>query len=107
MLNMYRFTSLNKALYVFHNKVKPFQINFTQQFTKLSSQVGMKKKLLSLPKPFNSHVLDILRYISVKQIENLYKDNKVIKDLILKFQKEFEFNTETTSKSKKKSEVLK
>ena len=107
MLNMYRFTSLNKALYVFHNKVKPFQINFTQQFTKLSSQVGMKKKLLSLPKPFNSHVLDILRYISVNKLDYLYKDDKVIKDLIVKFQKEFELNIETASKSKKKSEVSK
>ena len=98
---------LNKALYLFHNKVKPFQINFTQQFTKLSSQVGMKKKLLSLPKPFHYHSLDILRYISIKNLEILYKDDKVMKDLIVKFQREFESNIETSTKPKKKSEISK
>lgn len=107
MLNMYRFTKLNKSLYPFHNKVKPFQINFTQQFTKLSSQVGMKKKLLLLPKPFHNHALDILRYISTKKIDSLYKDDKIIKDLIVKFQKEFESDTDTSSKSNKKIEISK
>ena len=108
MLNMYRFTNLNRELYAFHDKVKPFPISFTQQFTKLSSQVGMKKKLLSLPKPYHNNALDILRYLSINKLDTLYKDEKVIKDLVSKFNKDFESDTEPTSKSKtKKKEISK
>lgn len=104
MLNMYRFTSLNKIIYNNHSLSKPFTINFTQQFTKLSSQVGMKKKLQSLPKPFQTHLFEILNYLSKHDVKSFDFDavnNKVIKDLIIKYKKDFDI-TESVVEDKGK-----
>ena len=108
MLNMYRFTSLNNLINKEHGLLKSFTINFTQQFTKLSSQVGMKKKLLSLPKPFQTHLFDVLNYFSINDVKSFHVDavyNKVIKDLIIKYKKDFDILepvSEDKDKEKKK-----
>lgn len=92
MLNLLRFKSCNNIIM---NKSSPScktnTISFTQQFTKLSSQVSMKKKLLSLPSPFITNTLDVLHYLSSKK-SHIETQDKTIKDLIARFEKDFHVN---------------
>lgn len=106
MMNMYRFTYLNSAIQRHAATTKPFTINFTQQFTKLSSQVGMKKKVMLMPKPFQYNLIDVLHYSSTV-IRDV--NDKAVKDLVTKFVKDFDVletdmndaNNDTKSKAKK------
>lgn len=86
-INYYRFKSLNNVL--FKHKSKPFPINFTQQFTKLSSQMNIKKKLHSLVNSiYLTNTLDLLQFLHVKSPQ-FVNDDKVIKDLVIKYKKDF------------------
>lgn len=84
-LNTYRFKKLNN---IFHNnKNEKFSISFTQQFTKLSSQVNVKKKLKSLTeKIFTNNTFDVLFHLHYKKYPI---EDKTIKDLVTKFKKDF------------------
>lgn len=90
MLNMLRFKSCNET--IMRNRSNSSKTNtsiaFTQQFTKLSSQVTMKKKLMTLPQPFVTNTLDTLHYLSSKKLSYQVQD-KPVKDLVTKFEKEF------------------
>ena len=89
MLNLLRFKSCNELIMKNRNaSSKTNTIAFTQQFTKLSSQVTMKKKLLTLPQPFVSNTLDVLHYLSSQKLTYPAQD-KPIKDLVTKFEKDF------------------
>lgn len=86
-INYYRFKSMNQLL--FAHKSKPFTINFTQQFTKLSSQMNIKKKLHSLVNSiYLTNTLDLLQFLSVKAPKHT-EDEKVVKDLVSKYKKDF------------------
>ncbi|QOI90206.1 hypothetical protein QKU58_gp125 [Pyramimonas orientalis virus] len=87
LLNIYRFTNLNNILY--KNKAKPFTISFTQQFTKLSSQMNIKKKLHSFVNSiYTTNTFDLLYHLQVKDYQYAGED-KIIKDLVTKFKKDF------------------
>lgn len=86
-INYYRFKTMNNILY--KNKSKPFTINFTQQFTKLSSQMNIKKKLHSFVNSiYLTNTLDLLQFLHVKA-PTFVNDDKVIKDLVVKYKKDF------------------
>jgi hypothetical protein len=60
---------------------------FTQQFTKLSSQMSIKKKLLQYNDTLiKTYLLQILQYYINNKIS--FKE-KIINDILLKFKKEF------------------
>lgn len=86
-INYCRFKTMNNILY--RNKSKPFTINFTQQFTKLSSQMNIKKKLHSLVDSiYLTNTLDLLQFLHVRA-PTFVNDDKVIKDLVIKYKKDF------------------
>lgn len=85
MLNYYRFKNFNIILHKTNNNITT--INFTQQFTKLSSQMNIKKKLHSFSDSiYLTNTFDILHHLNVKKYS--IKD-KIIKDLLAKYQKDF------------------
>lgn len=86
-LNMYRFTNFNSIL----SKIKKqtFSINFTQQFTKLSSQMNIKKKLHSfMNNIYTTNIFDLLYHLAIKTYDDIHKD-KTLRDLLIKFKKDF------------------
>lgn len=84
-LNMFRFKKLNKTF--IDNKNESFNISFTQQFTKLSSQVNIKKKLKSFTDNiYTTNTFDILFHVHYK---NYPLEDKTMKELVLKFRKDF------------------
>jgi hypothetical protein len=87
LLNKFRFVSLNNLL--FKNKSKEFDISFTQQFTKLSSQMNIKKKLQSFVNSiYVTNTFDLLYHLQAKQYEQT-NDDKIINNLVAKFKKDF------------------
>jgi hypothetical protein len=87
LLNKFRFVSLNKIL--FKNKSKEFSISFTQQFTKLSSQMNIKKKLHSFVNSiYTTNTFDLLYHLQAKEYKDT-SDNKIINNLVIKFKKDF------------------
>lgn len=90
-INYYRFKSVNKLL--FAHKSKPFPISFTQQFTKLSSQMNIKKKLHSFVNSiYLTNTLDLLQFLHTKApatSSNTGENAKIIKDLVSKYKKDF------------------
>lgn len=87
MLNLYRFSNMNNILSAVKNP--QFTVNFTQQFTKLSSQVSMKKKLQQCVYTiYLTNILDLLYHLTIKQYDDI-QNNKVIKELVIKFKKDF------------------
>jgi hypothetical protein len=88
LLNIFRFVSINNIL--FKNKSKGFTISFTQQFTKLSSQMNIKKKLHSFVNSiYTTNTFDLLYHLHAKEYESTTGDDKIIKDLVVKFKKDF------------------
>ena len=90
LLNMYRFTNFNTIL----SKIKKhnFTVNFTQQFTKLSSQMNIKKKLQSfMNNIYSTNIFDVLYHLSIKIYDDIQND-KILKDLVIKFKKDFTYN---------------
>lgn len=86
-LNMYRFTNFNSIL--FKIKKHTFSINFTQQFTKLSSQMNIKKKLQSfINNIYTTNTFDLLYHLAIQTYDDIQKD-KTLKDLLTKFKKDF------------------
>lgn len=87
--NIYRYSKVNKHLMsepcIMDKKAK---IVFSQQFTKLSAQVNMKKKIRSLGlNYFQSDFINILYYLHKSDKKC---DDKILNDLIKKFAKDFE-----------------
>lgn len=86
-INYYRFKNMNKIL--FENRSKPFTIKFTQQFTKLSSQMNIKNKLHSFVNSiYLTNTFDLLQFLHVNSPSFLNED-KVLKDLLVKYKKDF------------------
>jgi hypothetical protein len=81
----YRMTIINRT---FNKLEKPnVAYKFTQQFTKLSSQMSIKKKLLQYNDTLiKTYLLQILQYYINNKIS--FKE-KIINDILLKFKKEF------------------
>jgi hypothetical protein len=88
LLNKYRFTKFNRLLNK-NNKNKPFNVIFTRQFTNLSSQMNIKKKLQNLSSVlYITNTFDILHHFKKKQYDEVNSD-KVLKDLVNKFTKDY------------------
>jgi deoxyadenosine/deoxycytidine kinase len=90
MVNMYRFQKINTLLSPMFSPNNTFE--FTQQFTKLSSQMNIKKKLLKIESDtnFKDNMFDILQYISSKSHPtHTQESDKWIGELVTKFKKEF------------------
>jgi hypothetical protein len=95
MVNVYRFQNINSALSSFYAEHDPYTFAFTQQFTKLSSQMNVKKKISKIEQDcqsvdFRDSIFDILQFES--KLCHDMKTNpskKHICDLVTKFQKEF------------------
>lgn len=84
-LNKYRFTALNNVMCKYP---KQKNVKFTQQLTKLSSQMNIKKKLKLLNnQEIVDNIFDIICVINKFKIEI---DDKNVKDLIYKFKKDFD-----------------
>jgi energy-coupling factor transporter ATP-binding protein EcfA2 len=81
----YRMTIINRT---FNTMEKPnVAYKFTQQFTKLSSQMSIKKKLLQYNDSLiKTYLLQILQYYINNKIS--FKE-KIVNDILLKFKKEF------------------
>ena len=87
-INTYRYVKLNKSLTSHTFLDKKTKIMFSQQFTKLSAQVNMKKKIRSLGlNYYHNNFIDILYYLHK---HNKKCNDKIINDLIKKFTKDFE-----------------
>ena len=81
-LNIYRYKKLNNIF--LEKKNEAFKICFTQQFTKLSSQMNIKKKLQTITYP--TYIFDILFHLYYKSSTI---EDKTLKDLVTKFKKDF------------------
>jgi len=95
MVNVYRFQSINSLLSRFYAEHDPFTFAFTQQFTKLSSQMNIKKKISKIEDDvqninFRDSMFDILQFEAKRSHDIKEKtSNKYICDLVTKFKKEF------------------
>jgi hypothetical protein len=83
-LNYYRFKKLNDLLR--NDENNSLNMKFTQQFTKLSTQSSLKKKLNDIENYFQN-VLDYIQFQSKKI--NISELDKNEKDLIVRFKKDF------------------
>lgn len=84
-LNYYRFKKLNTII----NNVQHSNINikFTQQFTKLSSQSSIKKKIMNIDETYFPCILDYLQFqTKSSDVKNFDKNEK---DLMVRFKKDF------------------
>lgn len=84
-LNYYRFKMLNNHIYDKNFKIS--NVKFTQQFTKLSTQASIKKKVLNINDLYFNNILDYLQCLSEKT-QNSWMD-KNEKELIARFKKDF------------------
>lgn len=84
-LNFYRFKKLNMIINNFkHNNIN---IKFTQQFTKLSTQSSIKKKIINIDETYFPCILDYLQFQTQNtDVKNVDKNEK---DLIVRFKKDF------------------
>tara|TARA_Y100000389_G_scaffold191646_1_gene218170 strand:- start:3029 stop:3619 length:591 start_codon:yes stop_codon:yes gene_type:complete len=90
MVNMYRFQKINMMLEPLYSQYSKF--DFTQQFTKLSSEMNIKKKIsrINTAIDFHENNFDILQYVSkdTKFVSETDSD-KAVGELVTKFKKEF------------------
>lgn len=96
MNNYLRFKTINS--YTQRTEFKPFDIAFTQQFTKLSSRMNFKKKLAMLPSFVQfCNVIDVLHCMNEMKLQGTWfndgtesvEDIKTIKEMMTKFSKDF------------------
>jgi hypothetical protein len=82
--NVYRLSSINSRLLGKYTNELSF--NFTKQFTKLSSQSSMRKKLSFLDNIYSyDNIFVFLEYIRKKNLSTTI-DNKLITDLVKKYE---------------------
>lgn len=88
MINYYRFASINTLLK--SKYTNDITIAFTKQFTKLSSQTSVKKKIVSYCTSFLQHcIIDFLLYTYSNELSS----NKFTKDFVTKFCKDFKIKS--------------
>lgn len=88
MINYYRFSSINRLLK--SKYTNNLTIAFTKQFTQLSSQTSVKKKILSFYTSFLQNcIIDFLLYTH----SNKLTSNKFTKDFVTKFCKDFKIKS--------------
>ena len=96
MNNYLRCKTVNR--YAGRKTARPFDIAFTQQFTRLSSRMNFKKKLALLPS-FVQHcnVIDVMHCVGEMKAEGTWfaddtesaEDVKTLNDMVTKFAKDF------------------
>lgn len=88
MINYYRFSNVNRLLK--SKYTNDINISFTKQFTQLSSQTSVKKKITSYCTSFLQNcIIDYLLYTYT----NKSASNKFTKDFIIKFCKDFKIKS--------------
>ena len=88
MINYYRFASINTLLK--SKYTNDINIVFTKQFTQLSSQTSVKKKIVSYCTTFLQNcIIDFLLYTYSNKLSN----NKFTKDFVNKFCKDFKIKS--------------
>lgn len=88
MINYYRFSSINSLLKTKYTN--DISIAFTKQFTQLSSQTSVKKKIVSYYTSFLQNcVIDFLLYTHLNKLST----NKFTKDFVTKFCKDFKIKS--------------
>jgi hypothetical protein len=88
MINYYRFSSINTLLK--SKYTNDINIVFTKQFTQLSSQTSVKKKIVSYCTAFLQNcIIDFLLYTYSNKLSN----NKFTKDFVNKFCKDFKIKS--------------
>lgn len=96
MNNYLRCKTVNRI--VSRKTTRPFDIAFTQQFTRLSSRMNFKKKLALLPSFVQyCNVVDVLHCVGEMKEEGIWftddsesaEDAKTLNDMVTKFTKDF------------------
>ena len=89
MNNFVRFKVINDIMK--NESIKQFDVAFTQQFTKLSSQMNIKKKIATMPNYMQfSNIIDVLHHMTLlKSQKKINLTEKSIQDLMQRFSKDY------------------